>query len=337
VRDSPEDPGAFRPLVVIPSLNEADHIERVVRQMADAVHGAGGRVVVADGGSGDGTWEVAEGLAGTIQGVVAMRNPARFQAPGINAAVARYGDGFTHLVRIDAHAAYPDDYIDVLRDEALATGAASIVVGMTAEGQAALQRISAQTQNARIGNGGSHHRAGGGGRFVDHGHHALMRIDAFREVGGYDEGFTHNEDAELDYRLTRAGHRIWLTGRTQVTYFPRATLGTLARQYFNHGKGRARNLMKHAALPRLRQAAVISVAPVLLLAAFAPVLPVLGLPALFWTGAACLGGAAIALRQRDAMLLLAGPVAMVMHASWSLGFWVEALAPRARAARRASA
>ena len=33
-----------------------------------------------------------------------------------------------------------------------------------------------------------------------------MRIAAFRGVGGYDESFSHNEDAELDYRLRQAGY-----------------------------------------------------------------------------------------------------------------------------------
>ena len=44
---------------------------------------------------------------------------------------------------------------------------------------------------------------GAEGHWADHGHHALMRISAFRAVGGYDESFSHNEDAELDYRLGR--------------------------------------------------------------------------------------------------------------------------------------
>jgi hypothetical protein len=77
----------------------------------------------------------------------------------------------------------------------------------------------------------------GQGAFVDHGHHALMEIAAFRAVGGYDPDFAHNEDAELDHRLRAAGYDIWLTGRTAITYFPRRALPALARQYFNFGRG----------------------------------------------------------------------------------------------------
>ena len=65
---------------------------------------------------------------------------------------------------------------------------------------------------------------GAKGHWTDHGHHALMRVAAFRAVGGYDESFSHNEDAELDYRLRAAGYRIWMTDKTFMVYYPRASV-----------------------------------------------------------------------------------------------------------------
>ena len=40
-------------------------------------------------------------------------------------------------------------------------------------------------------------------------------MDAFKAIGGYDDTFSHNEDAELDNRLTDAGFRIFLTARSK--------------------------------------------------------------------------------------------------------------------------
>ena len=94
-----------------------------------------------------------------------------------------------------------------------------------------------------------------------------MRVDAFRAVGGYDSTFRFNEDAELDYRLRQAGSVIWLTDRTGMTYYPRSTASGLFRQYFGYGGGRARNIFKHRARPRLRQLAPLAILPVVLLAA----------------------------------------------------------------------
>jgi NADH:ubiquinone oxidoreductase subunit 5 (subunit L)/multisubunit Na+/H+ antiporter MnhA subunit len=44
-------------------------------------------------------------------------------------------------------------------------------------------------------------RKGGARQWIDHGHHALFKTTAFLAAGGYDESFSHNEDAEFDARL----------------------------------------------------------------------------------------------------------------------------------------
>ncbi|MEM1428900.1 MAG: glycosyltransferase [Pseudomonadota bacterium] len=317
-------------LVVIPTYNEAAHICGVLERLGPAlrrrdVMGARTRVVVADGGSEDGTQDVVRQHIAAPNGIDLhlMHNPARVQSAGLNAAVAAHGAGMTWLLRLDAHARYPLDYLDTLLAEAAATGAASVVVPMRATGRTALQAAIAIAQNSRLGNGGSPHRTGGAGRFVAHGHHALMRLSAFRDVGGYDEGFTHNEDAELDIRLSAAGHRIWLTGRTALDYVPRARIGPLIRQYFRFGRGRARTLMKHPRRPALRQTALIGLAPACALAAMAPVVPVFGVPALGWAAACVGGGAALAVLDRDPRALASGPIAGAMHLAWSAGFWAQ--------------
>ena len=307
--------------MIIPCLNEAAHLGALVAGLERAVARHGGRLVIVDGGSTDGSVELATSLAFRHPHVHLLRNPARLQSAGINAAVQAFGTGHSHLVRVDAHARYPKDFLDVLLSEVGATGAVSVTVGMLAEGSGLLQRIAAATQNARLGNGGSAHRRQGHGAWVDHGHHALMEIAAFEAVGGYDPSFSHNEDAELDHRLRVAGHRIWLTARTAIGYFPRETLPALARQYFNYGHGRARNLLKHHSRPRLRQLAMIAVAPMLALAMLAPLMPILAAPALLWLCAALSAAASLALTRRAPILILSCPVAIVMHVSWSAGFW----------------
>ena len=138
---------------------------------------------------------------------------------------------------------------------------------MTTVGQNTFQRAVATAQNSLVGTGGSAHRTGKSAQQVDHGHHALMRIAAYRAVGGYDESFRFNEDAELDHRLTQAGYRIWLTDATAMTYYPRSTASALFRQYFGYGGGRARNILKHRMRPRLRQMLPLVILPAVLLAA----------------------------------------------------------------------
>ena len=153
-------------------------------------------------------------------------------------------------------------YCDRLIEEAAATGADSVVVSMATKGVGVFQKATAAAQNSKLGNGGSPHREGAKGHWTDHGHHALMRVAAFRAVGGYDESFSHNEDAELDYRLRQAGYRIWMTDKTFMVYYPRASVSGLFRQYLGYGRGRARNVLKHRTLPKIRQMIPLMVLPV---------------------------------------------------------------------------
>ena len=317
-------------LIVIPCLNEAAHIGALLRQLRPSAARLGARIVVVDGGSMDGTQGIVEKVAAEDPRVMLLANPKRIQSAAINLAVATFGDDAGYLIRIDAHGRYPTDYCDRLVEEALATGADSVVVSMLTRGTSAVQKAVAAAQNSKLGTGGSKHRHMSAGEWVDHGHHALMRISAFRAVGGYDESFSHNEDAELDYRLRQAGYRIWMSGETHMIYYPRATLKSLYFQYVGYGRGRAKNVLKHRMVPKVRQLIPLLVAPVVLLALFSFLYWPAAVPFLLWA-TVCLGyGALAAIRQRNSGIALAGVSAMVMHFGWSVGFWQQLLTPRSR-------
>jgi succinoglycan biosynthesis protein ExoA len=317
-------------LIVIPSLNEARHIEGVIANvLAD-----GGlrdfRLVVADGGSRDDTCAIVVRLMRRDTRVILLHNPKRLAAAAVNQAVSAYGSDAGILIRLDAHAEYPPQFCSGLLAVQAATGADSVVVRMHTAGRTCFQRATAAAQNSVIGNGGAPHRNRTGGRWVDHGHHALMRMAVFKRIGGYDETFSANEDAELDVRLRANGFRIFLAGGARIIYHPRASVTSLFRQYFNYGRGRARNALKHRTRAKLRQSLPLAVAPALALLMLSAWLPVAAVPALVWI-MTCLGfGVVLGLRQGDACAAAAGIAAMVMHAGWSIGFLAHVFAHGAR-------
>jgi succinoglycan biosynthesis protein ExoA len=321
---------SMRVLLVIPCLNEAKTIEPLLYKLHAQRGATDMLIVVADGGSRDGTPEIVRRLSDTIPDVVLLANPKKIQSAAINMAVQRFGDDRDYLIRIDAHGDYPDDYCQALLREAVAMEADSVVVGMDTVGFGLFQKATAAAQNSKLGNGGSKHRAGGGGEWVDHGHHALMRIAAFAAVGGYDESFSHNEDAELDFRLRKAGFRIWMTGQTYMTYYPRSSAPALFRQYLGYGRGRAKNLLKHRSVPKIRQAIPLAVAPVVVVGLLALLHWWAAIPLFVWA-VACLGyGVWMAVGQRNALGPLAAVSAMIMHFAWSAGFWLELIRLRRR-------
>lgn len=320
-------------MVVIPCLNEAAHIEATIGRLTSSVEHLDLTLVVVDGGSTDGTQAILEKMAASNPRLVQLHNKKRIQSAAINLAVRRFGQDFGSFIRIDAHGDYPPDYCDRIIEEAEETGADAVVVSMITHGVGIFQKATAIAQNSRLGNGGAVHRLGARGHWTDHGHHALIRKEAFEAVGGYDENFSHNEDAELDYRLHRAGYRIWLTEKTHMVYYPRASVSGLFRQYLGYGRGRAKNILKHRALPKVRQMIPLMVFPVVAGTSLALLNWAALVPAGLWA-AACLGyGAWMAIRQRNPYGPLAGFSAMIMHLAWSTGFWLQLLEFRRREIR----
>jgi succinoglycan biosynthesis protein ExoA len=318
-------------LVVIPCLNEAAHIGSLLTQLLADPGCRTAMIVVADGGSTDATRAIVAQHAGHDDRVRLIDNPKRIQSSGVNGAVRALGGGMRWLVRIDAHARYPSAYVDGLIAALRRTGAQSVVAPMVTEGRGCFQRGVAAAQNSKLGTGGSAHRIGAKSDWIDHGHHAAWAIDAFRAIGGYDETFSHNEDAELDRRLTQSGARIWLAAELPITYFPRATPGRLFKQYLGYGGGRARTARLHRMPLKPRQMLPLLIAPAVLAAFVGPWSWLAAIPAGVWA-LACLGyGVALAARERDPCVLASGPAAMIMHLAWSLGYWRERLfapAPR---------
>ncbi|NHK29478.1 glycosyltransferase family 2 protein [Parvularcula flava] len=313
---------ARRIVVAVPVLNEARAIEACLRSLLEGEDAlANVALVVADGGSTDGTQEIVKRLAEEFPNISLIDNPGRLQSAGVNAVARTAGEGRDILVRCDAHADYPQGYVITVAEAMEKRGSDSLVVPMDAVGQGCFQAANAWIVDTPLGSGGSAHRGGTQSGYVDHGHHAAMRLDRFLSLGGYDESFSHNEDAEFDARLRKSGGTIWLDATIRIRYFPRDTIVGLWRQYSGYGRGRARNVLKNRERPRLRQ--MIPVLNIILLALSVLILPFTWL-GLVWPSAylTLLTGTSLVMPVLKKSLcgLWCGPVLGVMHTAWGLGF-----------------
>jgi succinoglycan biosynthesis protein ExoA len=315
-----------RVAIIIPTLNEAERIGSLLAQFSREPVERVVDILVADGGSDDGTREIVEEAARNDHRIRLIDNPDVIQSAGINRAAKLAREDADTLIRIDAHADYPVDYVQKILDAFAQTGAEMVATRLKSCGTTARQRAIAVASNSRFGTGGSAHRVGGFSGFIDHGHHAGMDRTMFNRIGGYDESFVANEDAEFDARVRAAGGRIWLAGDIEVGYYPRRSFSALFRQYRRYGQGRAQNWMKHGENLRPRQ-----IAPVLIVGGCgvalmaAPALPILLLiPTAYIAG---LSAAALTLLPRNPhwSTLLAAPAMGIMHCAWGIGFIAQAI------------
>jgi succinoglycan biosynthesis protein ExoA len=329
----PAHPAQVEPsaiLAVIPALNEARHIETCIRSlMAGTPALREVPLTVADGGSKDDTVAIVERLKGEFPNLSVMHNPKRLQSAALNLAAETQSTDTTRiLVRCDAHSIYPENFILDVAQSLVDAGAESLVIPMDAVGETCFEKGNAWIVDTPLGSGGAAHRGGKESGWVDHGHHAGFDLAWFRRIGGYDETFSHNEDAEYDARLNKAGGRVYLDAGIRIRYIPRGNVSGLARQYYGYGSGRARNARRHATPMKLRHLMPVFA---LLGSAFGLFASLVYLPALIlplgYVGVLMLASVGVAIKHQSTCGLFAGIAAGTMHMSWAAGFLREATWP----------
>jgi dolichol-phosphate mannosyltransferase len=130
------DPDRFRLAVCLPTYNERENVEPIVRALGDVLAGAGldARVLVVDDASPDGTGEVADRLAAELPWVdVLHRARKEGLGPAYLAAFRRaLADGAELVMEMDAD--FSHDPADVPRLVAAAEEADVVVGSRYAEG-----------------------------------------------------------------------------------------------------------------------------------------------------------------------------------------------------------
>lgn len=311
--------------IVVPAYNEEAYIEGCIRSLV--LDDDRYEIVVMDGGSQDRTPEIVRSLGEQGIPVKLETNPRRIQSAAVNIAAA--DTKARCFVRADAHCRYPKGFARNVVSTLRKMEAQSVVVPMvTVHEGGCFQAANAAAQNSALGNGGSiHRRKGSKPGWVDHGHHAGFDRDFFVSLGGYDEGFITNQDAEYDVRVGKAGGRVWLETSLAIEYFPRKTAKSLVRQYYRHGRGRAMTVIKHGGRLKARQmapaAAFFACAASTAAAPFSPVAGMV--PISYFIACLAIGAVLAAKTGQSGCALAMGVPASLMHLAWGCGFVLRTL------------
>lgn len=280
-------------------------------------------VVIADGGSSDGTRAVAEAEREAGRDVRVVDNPERRQSFGLNLAAraARH----PLLVRVDAQSRLPHDAIErMVREHETAVGLNVGGSQVAVPPDTDVGRAIAAVYNTWIGSGGAAYRVGTEPADVDTVYLGSWRRDELLSIGGWATDVGVNEDAELNVRWRRSGGRVRHLPEIRVAYVPRASLRALVEQYGRYGRSRARTSLRHREVGGRQLLGVVPTLAVLLLGASRG-RPLLRLPALAY-GAAL---ASVAARVDEPPRIRARvPVVLAaMHLAWGLGFLSGVVAP----------
>jgi Glycosyltransferases, probably involved in cell wall biogenesis len=250
---------------VMPVLNEVAYLEAAVASITAQDYPGDFEIVLAVGPSTDGTDALVERLVAADPRIRVVENPGMDIPIGLNLAIAAARHPI--IVRVDAHTELAPGYTSRAIATLERTGAVSLGGIMVATGRPGLQAAVARAYNSRFGlGGGAYHGENATEGPAESAYMGVMRADALREVGGFDESLRRGEDWELNYRFRQAGHLVWLDPRLRVSYWPRDTLRKLARQFFATGVWRGelvrrlggRNPLRFFAPPVLLASIVLS-------------------------------------------------------------------------------
>ena len=319
--------GPLRPAAALPSVSvllPVRNAEATIGAAIDSVlsqdYKGSVEVIVADGSDTAATSDLVRRRYPTVK---LIPNPKQTAGFGLRAA-QRAATGEI-IVRCDAHAVFPPEYVRRAVSTLQRTGAANVGGRQLPVSTTFFGRAVAMAMTTPLGAGGARYRLGGPEGPVDTVYLGTFRRDALEAVGGVDPDFVRNQDYELNWRLRARGETVWFDPELVAAYRPRRTVRDLAWQYFNYGRWKRVMARRHPAslLPR-------HLASPLLVAGLAAS-PVLAAAGVSWAAAVPLtyvltlavGSLTVGIRRRSPAALLLPLALATMHVSWGIGFFTS--------------
>ena len=311
--------------VVIPMRNEAAHIAYCVDSvLAQDYPPDRLEVIVVDGDSNDNSTEVLRAYGERLR---VLRNPSRIVPTAMNIGItAARGE---IIARVDAHTVLAPDYIRIGVETLQRTGADNVGGPMHAAGGGHWGTAIALAMGSRFGIGAYFH-FGTAERDVGSVYMGMYPRHVFERIGLFDEELVRNQDDELNYRLRKAGGRVFFTPHMRSRYQNRQSVSALARQFFQYGMWKIRVLQKHPRQMSVRQFVpplfVLTVVTTALVAPWSAAAARLFV-AVIAAYAVALAAAAAAVAGRHGWHHMGRLVAAfsIMHFSWGSGFLAGAL------------
>jgi glycosyltransferase involved in cell wall biosynthesis len=213
-------------------------------------------VLVVDGMSEDGTRGILEQYSRDQPVIRVLDNPGKYTPFALNLGIKNARGGI--IIRMDAHAKYPQNYISALVEHLIHSGADNVGgVWMTMPSRSAIfPETIALATSLPFGIGNAWYRIGTDeNREVDTVPFGCFKRELFDRIGYFDEELIRNQDDEFNSRIRKNGGRILLVPSIKIEYYARGTLGSFTRMLFQYGLYKPLVSLKMGKLTTARQLA----------------------------------------------------------------------------------
>jgi len=309
--------------IVIPSRNEEKYIGRCLDSIiAQNFPKSQLEALVCDGRSTDRTPEIVRKYSKGHRFIHLLINEQQTAPHAFNLGIEKAAGEV--IIILGAHAELHPDYVK----ESLAAFRHDETIGCVGGiieniYENITSRAIGYAMSQPFGVGNAFFRTGQGEGFVDTVAFGAYKKAVFQKAGLFDTSLTRNQDDELNFRLTKAGYKIWLSKKIRSRYYVRASFRKLFRQYFQYGYWKVYVNRKHRTVTTARQ-----LAPMLLVAFL-----VVGLCTVFSKGLLLLYLSIVGLylllalwfavkaRQGLKQTVRIVYTFFILHLSYGLGYW----------------
>ena len=221
--------------VILPVRNEERFIAACVDSIFSQDYPAEKmEVIFVDGRSEDRTVAMLREMQQAHPQIVVLDNPHRTVPYAMNIGIrAAKADV---IVRLDAHAEYPPDYIHLSVETLLTCDCDNAGGVFETRGRGFMGEAIAEMLKTPLGVGNATYRLTKEDGYVDTVPFGCWRKELFERIGGFDERMTRNQDNELNHRIRKSGGKIYLNHNIRVLYYCRDTMRGIMKMGYMNGK-----------------------------------------------------------------------------------------------------
>lgn len=226
--------------IIIPCRNERKFIQSIIKNIVEQdIDKDQLEIFFIDGNSTDGTKEIIDDFSKKYDFIKIIDNPQKTVPFALNLGIENSTGEI--LIRLDAHAIYPNDYISKLvyyLNKLNADNVGGAVITIPSNPTKTAKSI-AIALSSPFGVGNSYFRTDllTHKEFVqvDTVPFGCYKKEVFERIGSFDIDLIRNQDNEFNERLIKNGGKIYLIPSIKIQYFARESYQKLFKMFYQYG------------------------------------------------------------------------------------------------------
>lgn len=223
----------------IVALNEEDYLPDLLLDIQNQTFNKKDiELVFVDSGSNDNTMSIFNDYKHKFENeyysIQILNNVKKKQASGWNVAISNFkGDA---LIRVDAHARIPKDFIE--KNVFYLSKGEDVVGGV----RTVQNKISSPWNNTLLlaelslfGSSIASYRRANTEKYVNSMFHACYRREVLEKVGLFNENLGRTEDNEFHYRIRKNGYKLYYNSEINSSQLIRSSLKKMIQQKYSNG------------------------------------------------------------------------------------------------------